>query len=271
MANNLYDTGVRPIVDDYLKKKSEEKRNYGLYWSASSAGYCMRKVIFERLGVPAVTEDPRKTRVFEAGHIFHKWYQDITKAAGISIAQELELQDENLMIRGHFDDLVLVEGNLILYDVKTAHSKWFERAKTRPMSHYNRMQLGTYMYMLRNNPVDAMVETDHQNLIDADRIADLTEARILKISKDDLRMHEIQLLWTPNLEKDVVSYWRTLNGYWENKKLPKCTCADYEKNDKTGIGFMALEKYNPYFYEGEPCSEAWYRLKKEEGVLRDIQ
>lgn len=93
-------------------------------------------------------------------------------------------------------------------------------------------------------------------------IVDLTEARILKISKDDLRMVEIQYMWTPDLEKEVVGYWRTLNGYWEKKTLPKCTCADYEG------GFLAKEDWNPYFYEGEPCSLAWYKLKKAEGLLK---
>ena len=84
-------------------------------------------------------------------------------------------------------------------------------------------------------------------------LKDLTEARILKISKDDLRLHEQQLMWTPNLEKEVVGYWRTLNGYWKNKKIPKCTCEQYEQ------GFMAKEKWNPYYFEGEPCSIKWYK------------
>ena len=63
-----------------------------------------------------------------------------------------------------------------------------------------------------------------------------------------LMMSEQQLLWTPALEKAVVEYWRTLNGYWNNKKLPSCTCANHEN------GFMAGPKYNPYYYNGEPCS-----------------
>jgi len=194
----LFDTGIRPIIDDHLLKLSRELRDYGDYWSASQAGYCQRKVIFERLGVPHVSkeDDARKQRVFTSGHIFHEWIQKLTKDVGLSIAQELELQDEDLMIRGHIDDLVLVKscecgkpsvwaceaqsggmecgrpvcqishqchyhagekelqlGNsnhLILYDYKTAHSRSFTYAKDRPMSYYHKMQLGTYMYMLRN-------------------------------------------------------------------------------------------------------------------------
>jgi hypothetical protein len=88
-------------------------------------------------------------------------------------------------------------------------------------------------------------------------IVDLTEARILKIEKENLMMMEQQLMWTPDLEKDVVGYWRTLNGYWKAKKIPACTCADYEG------GFMAGPKYNPFYYDGEPCSLKYYKLWKE--------
>jgi len=250
---NLFETGIRPAVDAYLLKKSQEERDYGSYWSASAAGYCMRKQIFERLKVPRVKDDARKTRVFESGHIFHEWMQRITKDAGLSIAQELELQDEGLMVRGHFDDLVLVEGKLILIDYKTQSSRAFSYQKDRPMSYYHKMQVGTYMYMLRQ---DQPVNHNHLTVEVRDgrpvkQYFDVLEARILKISKDDLRMSEQQLLWSDELKQEVENYWIALNGYWGAKIIPPCTCADHEG------GFLAKEAYNDFFYEGEPCSITW--------------
>lgn len=166
---SLYDTGIRPAIEEHLKAEAAKLRDYGDYWSASSAGYCYRRLIFERLKIPYVKEDARKQRIFSSGHVFHEWIQKITKDAGLSIVQELELQDEELMIRGHVDDLVLVKDtilseeeqldnefdgiktkHLILYDYKTAHSKWFEYAKTRPPSYYNVQQVGTYLMMVRS-------------------------------------------------------------------------------------------------------------------------
>lgn len=268
---SLYDTGIRPQVDAYLKKKSEEQRDYGDYWSASSAGYCMRLNIMRRLGVPKVPElqdkDAQQTRVFEAGHIFHSWIQEITKNAGLSIAQEVELQDEELMIRGHFDDLVLIDGKLQLIDYKTAHSASFNYKKNQDIGHYHKMQLGTYMYMLRKanhkTTLEALDERGTQHFRNiSDGIKNLSEARILSISKDDLRLDEKQLLWTPNLEKEVYSYWSTLNGYWKNKKLPKCTC------DKFDGGFMSKRSakkkvYNDFFYNETPCSIEWAKQHRE--------
>lgn len=282
---SLFDTGVRPVIDQWLLDKSKEVRSYGDYWSASSAGYCQRKVIFERLGVPKIESDgdARKQRVFTSGHLFHEWIQGITKKAGLSIAQELELQDEELMIRGHIDDLVLVKEpmvlkpkddwtgktheidaeyqHLILYDYKTQNSRAFSY-KRPEMSFYHKYQLATYMLMLRKL-ADDTVKMGAELLPLGERLKNLSEARILKISKDDLRLSEEQLLWSPELESEVFDYWNTLNAYWKNKKLPKCTCADQEG------GFMALEKWNGYFYEGEPCSLGWYKLWKFKKEIED--
>lgn len=266
--SNLYETGIRPAIDAYLKKKSEEQRDYGDYWSASSAGYCMRLNIMRRLKVPAVPEiedNAARVRVFEAGHIFHEWLQRITKDAGLSIASEVELQDEDLMVRGHFDDLVLVDGKLMLYDYKTAHSASFNYKKNRTeIGHYHRMQLGTYMYMLRKlaKKVAALIgRPDLEELI-----VKLLEARILSISKDDLRLHEDQLLWDEKLEKDVVEYWTTLNKWWEARKMPPCTCLEHDG------GFMGRRSkkgkvYCDYYWNDECCNLEWYNKCKEEGRI----
>lgn len=278
--SDLFNTGVRPVIDDYLLSEAAKVRDYGDYWSASSAGYCQRKLIFERLGVPkTLPDDPRKQRVFSAGHIFHDWIQKLTRDAGVSIAQEVELQDEYLMVRGHFDDLLLLddadrvsqgdgeldgqvgmytqEKKLTLYDYKTVNSRSFMWAKqnNNAMSYYHKMQLGTYLYMLRNTWDEAMGA--HTKL----KVGELTEARILKIEKENLMMMEQQLTWGPELESEVLEYWKSLNAHWKAKTLPQCTCEAHEG------GFMAKEKFNPYYYGGEPCSLEYYKLWKAGKVV----
>lgn len=74
-------------------------------------------------------------------------------------------------------------------------------------------------------------------------------------------MMEQQLMWNADLKVDVLRYWSDLNTYWAKKKLPPCTCADHDG------GFMALEKWNPYFKDGEPCSIKLYQEWKEEKQL----
>lgn len=250
--SNLFETGIRPIINQHLAELAEEERDYGEFWSASSAGYCMRKNIFERLKIPHTADEvdeARKQRVFSSGHIFHEWIQRITEKSGISVAQEIEMEDDDLMIRGHADDIVLIKGKPILYDYKTAHSRSFHYAKKlhQEVSHYHQMQVGTYLYILRSLSEGKDLPWEG-----------IEEARVLKISKDDLTMDEYQVIYTPALEQVVLAYWQELNRWWKIKKFPPCTCHLYEG------GFMAKEKYNPFFYEGEPCSMEWYHKVKKE-------
>lgn len=278
---DLFKTGIRPAIEQYLAAEAAKERDYGDYWSASSAGYCMRRLIFERLGVPKIgdeVDEARKQRIFSAGHTFHDWIQSITKASGLSIAQELELQDEELMVRGHIDDLVLVNEiehpdtaptvahdrkHLVLYDYKTQHSKSFHwnKKEGNPVSYYHRLQVGTYMHMLRSPTSKKAMNFGEYLGIGDDMnklIAELDEARVLKISKDDLTMLEHQILWDLQLELDVVNFWTTLNEWWSIRKIPPCTCHEQEN------GFLAREAYNPYFYNGEPCSLEYFNLNKKE-------
>lgn len=273
----LKDSGVMPFVEKYLDDESKKVRDYGEYWSASSAGYCMRLNIFRRLGVPKTPEMAEKQvviqRVFSVGHIFHEWIQDITKKSGASIASEVELQDEDLMIRGHFDDLIRIQYDesgerltygseprgqqIMLYDYKTAHSDSFKYSMSRPMGHYHKYQLGTYLYMLRKDP--SVIGKEY-------KAKDFIEARTLSISKDDLRMQEKALIWNDLIENDIKNYWKELNKWWTSKKLPPCTCDEYDG------GFMGRRSkkgkvYNDFFYEDEPCSIDWYNKCKAEGLI----
>lgn len=88
-------------------------------------------------------------------------------------------------------------------------------------------------------------------------IVDLDETRVLRISKDDLRLAEVQYMWSDELEAEILDYWNTLNNYWNTRTLPPCTCADHEN------GFLAKEQWNSYFYEGAPCSVAWFSKHPE--------
>jgi hypothetical protein len=247
---SLFDSGIRPAIDAHLLALAAEKRDYGEFWSASSAGYCQRKTMFERLGVPHVEkdDDARTQRIFTAGHLFHAWIQGVTKEANLSESQEIELEDAELMVRGHYDDLVQVDGTYILYDYKTVSSQSFKYK--HDLSYYHRMQLGTYLYMLNNLHVDL-------------KLSQVKEGRILLISKDDLRMKEQQLLWDAQLESDVLSYWNSLNAHWKAKTLPACTCDAHEG------GFMAKEKWNPYFMYNEPCSLQYYQEWKEKQDVKN--
>jgi len=242
---------LMPYINKYLKDKSEEVRDYGDYWSASSAGMCQRLLVFRRLKLPKVPElnDDFGTaqRNFGIGHAVHGWVQGITKATGISVAQEQELQDETYMIRGHYDDVVKIDGKYILIDYKTVNSKAFGYPK-KEMGQLHRMQLGTYLMMLQK---------DHPKLVDA---------MIYEFEKDNGRYRFQSIKWDNVLENDVKGFWRALNASWgaykEYGEIPDCTCHLIDNGwmaKRTKLGKV----YNDYFFNNEPCSLEWFARNKE--------
>ncbi len=230
---------------------AEDDHDYPDYWRISSAGYCMRYNIFKRLHVPAVPEivdgESQKLGTFGIGHAVHGMVQSLTKNAGISVAQEQEVTAPEWDAVGHFDDLIRFStGDLVLYDYKTVHSKALNYPAELKKTH--RMQVGTYMYLLR------------------EEYPTLTLARIMEISKDDFLIREIGLQWSDELKADIEAYWTELNDWWEiyhkTGKLPPCTC-----EERVGSWFSTRNKYgkvwHDFFYEGTPCSQKWFDMWKE--------
>lgn len=266
-----YQTGVRPIIDAEILKQSKEVRDYGEYWSASSAGHCHKLLILRRLKVPKSPEMAEREaitqRVFSVGHIFHNWVQDLTKQSGNSLAQEGELISEKLLVKGHFDDLIQTKkddiDHLFVVDYKTVHSGYFDYGKNE-INYFRRLQLGTYIYILRNE-----LPTKYPP-----QFSQIFEGRILNISKDDLRLSENILAYDEQVEADVLDYWQGLNKAWETyqktKILPKCTCADPEKAG----GFMGRRSkkgkiFNDYFYRETPCSDEWINRAIKETLAKE--
>lgn len=291
VLDTIYERGPIYFIDRFFDEKKQD--DYPDYWRGSSAGMCMRRVMFQRLGVPPALysqekrdEHSRKTRVFQAGHIFHEFLQRVTRDAGISLNQEIELRHNGLSVRGHYDDLLLITDRLILVDYKSQHSMSFHWAKKfkRPMSLYHRLQLGTYLYILQciargdKDAVALSLDEHGEYTVDITeqihlelKAKPLKEGRIVLVSKDDLSTRQEKLLWNPGLEKEVTQYWKSLEGYWVNKTIPRCTCDETSrdpdqkptKNNPLGLGWAATEKYNDFYYEGEPCSLKWYEMWRD--------
>lgn len=201
------DFSLTSLIDDYIK--SRDPKEY-TSWRASSLGGCPRKHFYKRLGIKETTPpDERTNRVFQAGHIFHKFIQDIAEEG--TTLSEVELFDKDLDLGGRYDLLVNTGGKKILYDIKTQHSRsfwWMEKSNKTMAEQYPHhvRQLMSYMLMLKrlSPPVD--------------------EGRILYVSKDDLCTKEVSYLLTPEREQEVLDELKMLNKHWKEKTLPECTC-----------------------------------------------
>lgn len=224
---------IQMVLTKYLRDQHNKEIRDNTNFRASDMGTCYLKRYWARQGKIGLGISDRMLRVFAVGNKFHDFIQEITKAEKLSVFSEelLELKDDagKVLLSGHPDDVLKTpSGKLVFYDYKTVHSKKFhyliggERDK-----HYEKQVLAYYL-MLRQT------DTPLQNLSDL---------RLLYISKDDLCVKEISVsthhLDVKAVEKEIDE----INGYWSRKEEPKpipvsdwdCDYCDYADTCETGI------------------------------------
>lgn len=189
------------LVDTYIaEKRAEHIRSHDKF-RVSDAGRCHLMRYWKRQGKPFTDEpDARTQRVFEVGHIFHGWLQDLLKEKGLLIEREKEVEDIHRI--GHVDAIIQTEQGLILYDFKTVHSRKFHYKRKEGNNgdvHYA-MQAYTYAMMLPFG------------------VADI---RIAYISKDDLCIEEMTVMDIDDISEYVNQDWYSLIDAWNREEEPK--------------------------------------------------
>lgn len=196
------------IIDEYIaEKRAEQNRSHDKF-RVSDAGRCHLMRYWKRQGKPVSDEpDARTQRVFEVGHVFHVWLQDLLEKKGLLIEKEFEVEDLHRI--GHADAIVKTDIGLVLYDFKTVHSRKFHHKRKEGHDgdlHYM-MQAYTYALMLPFG------------------VADI---RIAYVSKDDLCIEEVSVFSYPNIDELVKQDWADLISSWEAQKEPLPTPKDWE-------------------------------------------
>ena len=185
---------IKEILDTYIQVKEEAKKTRvrSGKFSPSLFGSCLRRQIWNRQDKPISNPpDDRSLRVFECGHIFHKFIQDLLPTHQV----EVEVEEDD--VKGFAD--IVTEGEVI--DIKSQHSKAFWYSKRvgydiKKEKRNNIMQVCYYALKL-NKPI----------------------GRLVFMSKDDLCMDE----WTftaTQWEDAINRELETLRMWWEAEKDP---------------------------------------------------
>jgi CRISPR/Cas system-associated exonuclease Cas4 (RecB family) len=199
------------LINSYIEDKRKTEIKDNSKFRVSDAGRCHLMRYWKRQGKPASDlPDGRTQRVFEVGHVFHKWLQDILKAKGLLVECEVKVEDIHRI--GHAD--AVVKGNrddngFILYDFKTVHSRKFhwKRKEGNGDLHYA-MQAMTYALLLPFG---------------------VDDIRIAYISKDDLCIDEVSIFEIDNEIADKTKTdWRALILTWEKGEEPQPNPMDWE-------------------------------------------
>ena len=186
------------LIDEYILEKRETQVRDNSKFRVSDAGRCRLMRYWKRQGKPFTDEpDERTLRVFEVGHVFHNWLQDLLELQGTLAGREIRVEDIHRI--GHIDALVLPEGGpLVLYDFKTVNSRKFSYLSAEADRHYH-FQAATYALLL---PLG------------------VGSIRIAYVSKDDLRIQEVPVD-LEDIRGQVVEDWAILVKAWNEGKEPE--------------------------------------------------
>lgn len=243
-------------LDNYLNEQLEKESNIAPetdYFRASDTGKCLRMRYMKRLGIDYTKKpDKRINRVFKAGDLFHDYLQGLTRRAGISIAQEGLVFDEDLQVVGHFDDLLDIDGKIRVADYKSKHSWGFKYLYDEGAQEDHIKQATLYAYLIsKNGYVLANYEGDELKESIWYPPREIDEITIYYISKDDLRVAEFTYKKGLYLDSVIGEYKKLVKAFKE-KKVPECTCEDMYGGAKDKDGVPKGVKYCVY-NEGESC------------------
>lgn len=192
---------IQGLIDKYIADSRDLDRKPSGKFSCGDAGRCHLMRYWKRQGkTPTDTPDERTLRVFEVGHIFHKWVQEIMEKQGLLAAKEFKVEDEHRIgyidVIGHIPDI-----GTVIWDIKTVHSKkfhWMDSEGNGGDSHH-KAQILTYK-MLYPLPV--------------------AQTRLVYLSKDDLCIREYGIVETDELKHTINDDWNILIACWRAQTEP---------------------------------------------------
>lgn len=241
---------IRHIIDLGLQAKRETKTpRTSNRWTAGSLGYCLRRQFLDRAGVPVEEDLPLRT--FWIGDLIHDGYQRMMYNAGILLAEELHLVDEDLDLSGYVDmiwggpipigllpheqhhkepwqDFLIryrdearthwPEGLPVTGDeLKSANDYSARKMVSEGPSFHHLMQAASYGLILDRDPSQFVTQVERWRL----SIIDKSDGKMV--------VFEVREAHTQRALERVEK----LNAYWKARELPPCTCGveiSWEKN-----------------------------------------
>lgn len=164
---------IGDIVGQYLVERNKKNNRDNTKFHPSSIGYCTRKTVYVMSGYPGAELSPQSLSIFENGHSFHNRMEHWFDKAGILIAPELPIKNDELNISGRtdavinnpnstkyqylrevtlvdFNDKVIYTGpdnEIALVELKSINYKGFNRVRNEGPKEEHVAQLQLYMFL----------------------------------------------------------------------------------------------------------------------------
>lgn len=230
---------VRAALDRYVAEKSPPRPPDGKY-HPSGMFSCARKTIYELRGTQETDpRDERSHRVLFVGSRWHEIVQAAVESHGGAdeVYTEVPVDVPELNITGHADQLVRLGDRWELQEFKSISSRGFSFLKGAAKPEHVE-QASVYLWGLRNRGASVPNRNTpggyHLHPPSTDRIPNtsggcscgkfayseipplgdkLDRIRFVYISKDDLRIEELLVFWTPDMERQIKERIAYLDKY----------------------------------------------------------
>lgn len=243
---DLFD--IRHVIDIGLLSRNDILGDRGAKgWRASSLGYCLRRQLFDRAGVPA-TRNEGLSRTLWLGDIIHRAVQRMITDSGLMLAEEITLSLPDDDITGHVDliwggsvqdfdyqsiadrygmfgaDFISnyrktllgmygedAEFPVTMTEFKSANQWSAEGAYRDGVQFHHGIQAGVYKLMAESNPGQL-----------PDTVEKIERFQVVMMAKSDLKMPVFDIFdsWSERAQ-DRLHF---LNQFWAEQTIPPCTC-----------------------------------------------
>lgn len=155
---------------------------------------------------------------FEVGFLWEQIMLEGLQKQKIDHQFQVEFYDPELNMSGTADFIIKHGDEEIMWDTKTQRSEWFWYRQK--MSKTYSLWKDDYHYMIQQGCYLLMAKRQNRPI---------TKSILAFISKDDGFVGaQINVLLTPQLEKEIMDRVKELNGYLERDEVPPCTCEGWK-------------------------------------------
>ena len=195
--------------------------------SPSSLGDCLRKLILLERKYPSRPFEPMALRTFKAGYLFEDFVLNTLEKKGVLVKRQEPVEYRG--VKGTLDSVVHLNGEDVLFDVKSAKMSSFKYVDVEGVSEKYIYQLSFY----------------HLALSKKMKIADI--ARVFYVEKENLLIKEMPVVCPKhydavNKKIDIVEKARTIKELPPERDTTEGTFPCYSANKK----FKTCKSYCQY-------------------------
>lgn len=151
------------LINKQIELERQDKEREG-YFYVTDASACKRKVFYDfKKDIPKTDVDTSILRKFVQGNSIHEKLVSILEKAGVVIAKEIDIPENQYNIHGRVDALLEINGEKIILEIKSIADYGFRKLKEPKREHVYQLQLYLFFFNIKKGYL-LYESKDNQNL-----------------------------------------------------------------------------------------------------------